>query len=1537
MPTLASSNILTPKSWDEFENITLDAAKIRWSSPNFYRNGRQGQKQDGVDIFSAPGRNISIGVQCKNTIHGLPKALVEKEITNAESFTPPLNKLYIATTASRDATLQEHVRKISKARTDAGEFSVDLLFWEDISGDLVANEEVFYKHYPQFAPKKEIVVVQNTVLTAEQVDEVIRRAVIAARELVVTVRRELQFSSTVVPVGLNIIPDDQHLPPVPTNLDEVIERTSSGESFLLYGEGGIGKTTAAIELARRMLDVKCPRIPLFIDAAAWSSTDLPLLDYIVSLLPFLSSAINLSDLARLVSAGRITLVINGWNEIPATNQERCAQRMKQVTGAASNINVVLTAREAFDKAGLFSPIKVRVTGLSWVHQKEFIRSQLEVDQATALIEILARNNALRVAARNPFVLTGVVRLQQHGIESAQGSFNIFKAIIENYENEGTRGASLRSAPLGGMHVQYLEALACEMNRKQGATLTVAQARSELTKVIRQLDTDGQFINLPNTPDVLQALCNHHLLFADGNLVRFAHQRFQEYFAASHLITRLTNTNQPSAPQDDLLVEAVNWPFWEDALLLVAEKLAEDKALLSAKVTLIETARRVDIGIACVLAGVAKLQRADDAMLYERLVNTVFQLSQSPVIEVAEYATTCMIDTGFDAFADYLWHRLESEDQKVRLNLYQLGHSSISVRQLGTSTKQRIMAWTTERRAEFVHEIAKNPDNAELLEELALRDESDKVKAAAITAIAWDFPASEFALSAWKNASDSVKLDDQLLSLLDESLLEAGEDVRQEIVRLATNAPDEKKKVSLALRFPDWLGAATSEALLRELSQDRQNDALAALMRRIAPEQFLDLATDLCLTKQFAPDWAKVSLLALSSQERSMIFEKAWTAFRPELGQKFSTVAIGACANREQTLQLVHEWLQMRAAEKTELGLARDTVRYMLANVPGDDLVSVVLELGRDAEHGEAEELIELVSHRIGPEPDRARDDNPWLPTSEQVDNLIGVFWKKIDPWNPPHNLIRAKLSTIASRVDATRYSNRILEGCRSELDAWTRYHEVLDKWLQEGGGGHRPSNPPYGNYITSALVRCGFDVLTELLDLIAHPQAHQFVFGAIAQILAKPWSDQQPRALWSPAADGKEAKARREAKLVMLQPDPALQATTDQVARKLIEQLAAELHRIDAGVATAKSDVQARWINRHNCPLLMALAAIPSRECLQPLWSVLARGDIGEYTFVDVLCSLVHQGVFIDDESVVQRMQYLLEKDSSANWLDESAKHRFGQLNALLYFVKPTSLLDKPLTDYLPKCAQICHDHEVINSLEAVFNDEAWRSLVHLARNLNANQNIGMRLANVIASGLNSSNFESFLELINDGTFFRLNDNDWELEHMAGKIVDVIGADANRRGALIAACSQSIDIRQANILVCAVLAASKGGEEDMVAFGLRAFDNNPCMDGRYSAIHKLRSLFAHYEPLGNAGTHEVYPKSCNMLRHELYVRATGTGQIADRAKAILCEIEATRRDRGRPTDEPRHPDIDRGLPWSDALVKADIQASCTDSLFSKTQ
>jgi hypothetical protein len=149
MPTIAHSNIPPPKSWDEFEDIILSAAKLRWSSRDFFRHGRRGQSQQGVDVYGQDAEGRHLGVQGKNTITGTTRKDVMEEIAKAESFDPPLNALYVATTAKRDANIQSVVRNISASRQRDNKFSVGILFWDDIVQDLARDEAELFKHYSQ--------------------------------------------------------------------------------------------------------------------------------------------------------------------------------------------------------------------------------------------------------------------------------------------------------------------------------------------------------------------------------------------------------------------------------------------------------------------------------------------------------------------------------------------------------------------------------------------------------------------------------------------------------------------------------------------------------------------------------------------------------------------------------------------------------------------------------------------------------------------------------------------------------------------------------------------------------------------------------------------------------------------------------------------------------------------------------------------------------------------------------------------------------------------------------------------------------------------------------------------------------------------------------------------------------------------------------------------------------------------------------------------------------------------------------------------
>ncbi len=151
MPTAANLELPRPKDWNEFEDICLSISKIKWSNPNFSRFGRIGQKQDGVDIYGDGQLGQLIGVQCKNTlVNNLTIEIINKEINNAELFTPPIAEMYIATSAVRDVNIQREVAALSQSRIVNGKFGVGLIFWADIEQELSKNMGEVERFYPQF-------------------------------------------------------------------------------------------------------------------------------------------------------------------------------------------------------------------------------------------------------------------------------------------------------------------------------------------------------------------------------------------------------------------------------------------------------------------------------------------------------------------------------------------------------------------------------------------------------------------------------------------------------------------------------------------------------------------------------------------------------------------------------------------------------------------------------------------------------------------------------------------------------------------------------------------------------------------------------------------------------------------------------------------------------------------------------------------------------------------------------------------------------------------------------------------------------------------------------------------------------------------------------------------------------------------------------------------------------------------------------------------------------------------------------------------
>jgi hypothetical protein len=149
MPIPTTAKWPKPKSEDEFEDIVVDFLRIRWKDPHATRNGRRGQRQDGVDIVGHPpwAKGKTAGAQCKNT-DSPTLASVNSEVEKAKGFKGGLSEFLVVTSGDRDSSLQAEVREHYKVQP--APFHVEILFWSDVVADISGDAELVAKHWKGF-------------------------------------------------------------------------------------------------------------------------------------------------------------------------------------------------------------------------------------------------------------------------------------------------------------------------------------------------------------------------------------------------------------------------------------------------------------------------------------------------------------------------------------------------------------------------------------------------------------------------------------------------------------------------------------------------------------------------------------------------------------------------------------------------------------------------------------------------------------------------------------------------------------------------------------------------------------------------------------------------------------------------------------------------------------------------------------------------------------------------------------------------------------------------------------------------------------------------------------------------------------------------------------------------------------------------------------------------------------------------------------------------------------------------------------------
>src|SRR5690606_33184750 len=111
-----SQQLRKPEHWQDFESLCKKLWGEIWICPEIKKNGSQGLAQHGVDVYGIPDFDSEYyGIQCKGkdeyTHKQLTKVEIDDELKKALKCKPQLRKLYFATTANKDAKIEEYIRE----------------------------------------------------------------------------------------------------------------------------------------------------------------------------------------------------------------------------------------------------------------------------------------------------------------------------------------------------------------------------------------------------------------------------------------------------------------------------------------------------------------------------------------------------------------------------------------------------------------------------------------------------------------------------------------------------------------------------------------------------------------------------------------------------------------------------------------------------------------------------------------------------------------------------------------------------------------------------------------------------------------------------------------------------------------------------------------------------------------------------------------------------------------------------------------------------------------------------------------------------------------------------------------------------------------------------------------------------------------------------------------------------------------------------------------------------------------------------------
>jgi len=1270
-------------------------------------------------------------------------------------------------------------------------------------------------------------------------------------------------------------------------INEIYNLLTNNHQIILEGILGAGKTITLLQIADYIFCQNDGPLPILISLPAWLSTESNILSFISNHPIYKAESVTEHELASLAKDGRIVFLLNGWNEIPEKYINNAIEQFKE---SMSLFRLIITTRKLAIIPPLLFSISVTVEPLDNEQRRTIIKKS-NISSSNQLINDIEYNPTLDEITRTPLFLSAIIKVAQRRRELPATRYGILSEMIEDAEGQFEHKNALLGSPLYGSHRKYLINIAFKMTENGGAILSEEEARKVITDTGKNLQLNGLINKLPEPTQVLDILCDHHLLVkivSSESAFCFVHQQFQEWFTSEYLDKWIIDLTKSESPERifEFRARIINQPVWQEALFLLSEHYRS-------------RINHVQKNLECIAYGAKLVYWSMDIdpifsghivsicgeEVWKEVKKPLSSLLRSwyslPEEEHKECALSGMFATGMPDFGDIIWPLLESEDQQVRLGTYRV-LSPFQVSSLGPDWRARIKKWDEERRIEFINEAFSDSgaEGIKLAIQISTTALSRRERVVGLNVLVWN-GALKSVIDILNESSDDVFLEaakTNLLELLPESYIST---ITERLKSLLKRTDDSKSRYGILRQLIVIDDPEAIQLIKNEIESHNKSSPL---------EEFIDYIY------QKDPYWIGNWLIKVMI--KGDFIEKKWGRYLKEAPKELLDELIEKELNKRE-FHFISNIHRIEVAEKlialyfTQCKILqidntypKDDVRqyiYDLKNAISRMPITLVVEevlrkYSNPQGYFELLNTLELLNRIHYPLEDLKID----IP--ENLRNELRKILKDFIEFkftNPDDsgrlNSDHATVLSIFGIPDDAELIEKLID---REINRIAQEEKAFIDWKASGMSSPQPTNfrIRWDNWYVEALLRLGGSRIEDILiHLLSEPTFERQAALGLIKLLNKEENE-----------------------------------LDNSFAEKYEKYAQAIRERIQVLLKDYESSIEKEVLAYRLSDLGIALAQLGDKESLPILLRVVQHQDYKHWQTIQILETLALKNIILPGNEVYKIVEQII------NWAEVQPRYSNDGIEYLIQ-----------------RCLKVI--------LSSDNPSVAIKHIRSLPDNIKYSYAMGNLLVSIALSNMTEAD-DLLLEFGEDTKFLQLNFADWikalikkptnkikkkliqivktykvqkKYDHTSSVLINGLAEvainDKEFRQEIFSYCQEATTSEQRSILASIL---NKIGTNEAAISGCFLLRDNTDDNIPYYLYDLVKNSIIERVPSdSHAGWYSLRPKTDYILRKHLFNIVLLDSIRKKSALLLLARIENQRREIGKPSGEPRHPNIESKQPW----------------------